>query len=53
MATDPTEAGWYSNADFDNAGGEIADICNAPVSVPINLLRPTRMWSNAAGSCVP
>ncbi len=53
MATDPTQGGWYSNADFDNGGGEISDICNAPVATPINLLRPTRMWSNAAGSCVP
>jgi hypothetical protein len=49
MATDPTFNGWYSNQD----GEEVGDLCNFPVSQPIDLWSPTRLWSNADGACVP
>jgi hypothetical protein len=49
MATDPTFDGWYS----DQSGEEVGDICNFPVSQPIHLWSPTRLWSNADSACVP
>ena len=49
IATDPTFDGWYS----DQSGQEVGDICNFPVSQPIHLWSPTRLWSNADGACVP
>lgn len=53
MATDPTQQGWYSNVDILDNGGEVADLCNDPVTVPVDLWSPTRLWSNAEGACVP
>jgi hypothetical protein len=50
MVTNPLgNAGWY---DSDTAL-EICDMCNFPVSQPINLWSPSRFWSNADGACVP
>jgi hypothetical protein len=50
MATNPLgNAGWYD----PKTGEEIGDICNFPVSQPINLWSPSRFWSNADGACVP
>lgn len=52
MATDPLPyAGWYSNADEENAGGEIGDLCNVPVRVLGWTV--TQLWSNTNGMCVP
>ncbi len=49
MATNPFSEGWY---DPQN-GKEIGDLCNFPVSQPIDLWSPSRFWSNADGACVP
>ena len=49
MATDPFESAWYETQN----GEEIGDLCNFPVSQPIDLWSPTRFWSNADGACVP
>ena len=51
MVTDPTGGGWYSNDDFQNAGGEIGDLCNFPVTVEGNVV--SALWSNADGDCEP
>jgi hypothetical protein len=49
MVTNPVFGGWYE----PQTGEEIGDLCNFPVSQPINLWTPTRFWSNADGACVP
>ncbi len=49
MATDPFAEGWYDSQN----GEEIGDLCNFPVSQPIDLWSPSRFWSNADGACVP
>ena len=51
MVTDPTGAGWYSDADIQPAGGEIGDLCNFPISFEGKLV--TALWSNADGDCEP
>ena len=52
MATDPNPGlGWFSDADVDNAGGEIGDLCNEPVTV--EGWSVTQLWSNADGDCEP
>ena len=52
MATDPIPfAGWYSEADVENAGGEIGDLCNFPTIVDGHAV--TELWSNADGQCEP
>jgi hypothetical protein len=51
MVTDPTGFGWYSDADVQNAGGEIGDLCNFPVTVEGHTV--TALWSNADGDCEP
>jgi hypothetical protein len=51
MVTDPTNAGWYSDADIEPAGGEIGDLCNLPVTVEGHVV--TELWSNADGDCEP
>lgn len=53
MATDPSANGWYSDVDVQNAGGEVADLCNAPVIEPVDLWSPTQLWSNVNGGCQP
>jgi hypothetical protein len=50
MVTNPLgNAGWYD----PKSNLEIGDICNFPVSQPIDLWSPSRFWSNADGACVP
>ena len=52
MATDPIPgSGWYSNADVNNAGGEIGDICNSVTSIDGEPV--TQLWSNKDGDCEP
>jgi hypothetical protein len=56
MVTDPVTgvfggSGWYSDAEVQNAGGEIGDLCNSAVSVEGWAV--TRLWSNQDGACVP
>ena len=52
MATDPGAGdGWFSDADVDNGGGEIGDICNSPATVEGWTV--THLWSNADGTCEP
>ncbi len=52
MSTDPIpSAGWYSDADEDNAGGEVGDLCNFGASVDGKIV--TQLWSNADGQCMP
>ena len=56
MATDPVTgvfggSGWYSDAEVQNAGGEIGDLCNSAVTVEGWAV--TRLWSNQDGACVP
>jgi hypothetical protein len=56
MATDPVTgvfggSGWYSDAEVQNAGGEIGDLCNSAVSVEGWAV--TRLWSNQDGACIP
>ena len=50
--TMPTH-GWYSDDDVKNAGGEIADVCNQPVSQGIDGWFVTQLWSNSDGRCMP
>jgi len=52
MSTDPIPtAGWYSEDDVQNAGGEVGDLCNAPVKV--DGITVTQLWSNQDGDCEP
>jgi hypothetical protein len=52
MSTDPIPgAGWYSNDDVNNAGGEVGDLCNVPIEIDGNVV--TELWSNADGECEP
>jgi hypothetical protein len=51
MVTDPSGAGWYSDADIQPAGGEIGDLCNFPISFDSKIV--TALWSNADGDCEP
>jgi hypothetical protein len=54
MATDPLpNQGWYSDKDVDNAGGEIADLCNQAVPGGVLGWSVTQLWSNADGDCEP
>jgi hypothetical protein len=54
MATDPIpNSGWYSDKDVENAGGEIADICNQAVPGAVEGWSVTQLWSNADGDCEP
>jgi hypothetical protein len=54
MATDPFPGGgWYSDADVDNAGGEIGDLCNQQVPHGVEGWSVTQLWSNADGTCQP
>ncbi len=54
MATDPLPGtGWFSDKDIDNAGGEIGDLCNQPVSRGVDGWLVTQLWSNADGDCEP
>ena len=54
MATDPFPGGgWYSDADVDNAGGEIGDLCNQRVPHGVEGWSVTQLWSNADGRCQP
>ncbi len=54
MATDPFPGqGWFSDADVDNAGGEIGDLCNQQVPHGIEGWAVTQLWSNHDGGCVP
>ena len=51
MATDPSPGhGWFTDEEGASAG-EIADICNA--SVTVEGWSVTALWSNAAGDCEP
>jgi hypothetical protein len=52
MATDPSPGrGWFSDKDQSNAGGEIGDLCNQPVTVEGWAV--TELWSNKDGDCEP
>ncbi len=51
MVTDPAGEGWFSDDDVGNAGGEIGDLCNLPVTVEGH--STTMLWSNADGDCEP
>jgi hypothetical protein len=54
MATDPFPGdGWFSDADQQNSGGEIGDLCNQTVAKAINGYYVTQLWSNADGDCEP
>jgi len=52
MATDPVPgAGWYSDVEQNNGGGEVGDLCNSLTSVDGHYA--TRLWSNQDGDCEP
>lgn len=52
MSTDPLPgAGWYSDGDVQNAGGEVGDLCNELTLV--DGIEATRLWSNKDGDCEP
>jgi len=52
MATDPLPGnGWYSDADENNGGGEIGDLCNSLAQVDNKQV--TQLWSNQDGDCEP
>lgn len=54
MATAPRPGeGWFSDADVENAGGEIADICNREVGSTVEGWAVTQLWSNREGRCAP
>lgn len=52
MVTDPLPGqGWFSDADLNNGGGEIGDLCNWLTYASGNQV--TALWSNADGDCEP
>jgi hypothetical protein len=52
MVTDPLPGqGWFSDADLNNGGGEIGDLCNWLTYASGNQV--TALWSNKDGDCEP
>jgi hypothetical protein len=52
LVTDPvTGVGWMSDGDASKNGGEVADLCDHPITVEGHVV--TQLWSNKDGQCVP